>query len=109
MLVGNATNGKVVYTDAKNGACDSCHGPTAAGMLGPNITLSVANGIGSWTQQQFHDAVRLGKNKDGTMLCAQMLPFEEKYVSEQGIADLYAYLKSLPVVDVHQQGTYCPD
>ena len=106
-LVGDATKGATLYANTIL-SCNSCHGANGQGELGPNITLSTTAGIGSWTYAQFHDAVRLAKDKDGTKLCAQMVAFEEKYASEQDIADIYAFLKSKPAVDTVQRGTYCP-
>ena len=70
---GDATKGATVYSTN----CVSCHSADAAGKEGPNITMSMTAGIGSWTYQQFHDAVRLGKDKDGTQLCPFMTPFPE--------------------------------
>jgi hypothetical protein len=86
----------------------ACHGADAQGGGGPNITMSMTAGIGSWTYQQFYDAVRSAKGKDGTDLCLLMTKFETKDVSDSGMQDLYAFLKSKPVVDTVNRGTYCP-
>lgn len=101
----DATKGAKHYADL----CASCHGPDAAGNQGPNITMSVTNGIGSWTAQQFHDAVRLGKDKDGTALCSFMTIFLPSDVDDQGITDIYAYLNTKPKVEVPNKGSYCPN
>ncbi len=95
--------GATIYTGQ---VCNTCHGPDGSGNQGPNITLSTTAGIGSWTYQQFHDAVRLAKRNDGTPLCVLMLSYNETDISEQGIADLYAFLKSQPINDTPQKGSY---
>lgn len=93
MLTGDATRGAALYAN-KDVACDSCHGKNGEGDQGPNITNSSTAGIGTWSYQEFHDAVRLQKRKGGGMLCTFMQPFAEKDLSEQGMADIYAWLKT---------------
>jgi len=88
--------------------CGSCHGEDAKGKEGPNITMSKTAGIGNWTYQQFHDAVRLAKDTDGTNLCVFMASFTEGEISEAQMKDLYAYVQSKPISDVVNKGTYCP-
>jgi cytochrome c553 len=101
---GDATKGATVYSIN----CTSCHGADAAGNQGPNITMSMTAGIGSWTYAQFENAVRLGKAKDGTtQLCSLMTMFAEKDISEPSMLDLWAYLKSKPISDVPQKGSFC--
>jgi len=107
MLTGDATRGATLFK-SEAVICNSCHGENGEGNQGPNITKSVAGGIGSWTYAQFHDAVRLAKDKDGADLCAFMVAVPEKDLSEQGIADVYAFLQSKPAVDVPNKGMYCP-
>jgi cytochrome c553 len=104
-IVGDATRGEAVYQQV---ACYSCHGQNAAGNGGPNITPSKTAGIGAWTYQQFHDAVRFGKAPNGSTLCAFMVPFFESDLSERSIQDVYAFLNTKPAVDVVNKGTYCP-
>ncbi|HET7539072.1 MAG TPA: cytochrome c [Polyangiaceae bacterium] len=102
--VGNPAPGGTVYQQQ----CAACHGPYAAGNQGSNITLSQTAGIGAWTYQQFYDAVRFAKDKDGSDLCVFMPAFLPKDVSEQGMLDLYAFLQVLPPVEIPNKGTYCP-
>ena len=83
-------------------------GSNAQGKEGPNITMSKTAGIGAWTYQQFHDAVRLAKDKDGTDLCVFMTKFPESEITEAGMQDLYAFIGSKPVSDVVNKGSYCP-
>lgn len=88
--------------------CASCHGADAAGSEGPNLTFSTNAGIGTWTYQQFHDAVRLTKAPDGSLLCVFMSRFAERDVSEQSLQDIYTFLRSRPIVDKVNRGRYCP-
>ncbi|HYQ41142.1 MAG TPA: cytochrome c [Polyangiaceae bacterium] len=103
------TNGSVARGAALYAAqsCNACHGVTAAGDQGPNITSSPSAGIGAWTYQQFHDALRLAKGKDGRALCLFMPPLMVSELSEQAIQDLYAFLKATPPIDTVNRGTYC--
>ena len=52
------------------------------------------------------------KDKDGTELCPLMTDVPgnvtPRALSEAQIADLYAYIKSKPISDVPNKGTYCP-
>ena len=108
---GGASGGGASNGDPAKGAtiystnCVSCHGSDAAGKEGPNITMSMTAGIGSWTYQQFSDAVHTGKDKDGTQLCPLMTMFPE--IVDPGLKDLYAFIKSKPISDVVNKGTYC--
>jgi hypothetical protein len=127
-LVGDKTRGAAAFVSK---SCNTCHGDTSstppqpiagAGVpsQGPNITGSkfagLGGGIGAWTEPQFHDAVRLGKNIDGKQLCALMLPFPavpdpavpgSVGVSDQDIADLYVFLEA-QMATMALQGAYCP-
>ena len=103
--MGDATKGAALWTMQ---ACVICHGDNAAGLYGPNITMSKTAGIGIWTEAQFRDAVRLGKNIDGSDLCTQMTRFPVSDINDAAIADLFAYLKTKPISDVAMRGSYCP-
>jgi len=88
--------------------CASCHEDDAKGFYGPNITNSMTAGIGAWTLAQFSGAVRDGKDTDGTMLCAAMSRFPAAEINDAQMSDLFAYVKSLPVSDVVNKGSFCP-
>ena len=88
-------------------ACNACHGERGEGLLGPNITMSLTAGIGAWSYRQFYDAVRFARDRDGQPLCILMVAADPSYVSDQGVADLYAFL-STTRSDVRNRGTYCP-
>lgn len=86
--------------------CGACHTygrqgqPFAGGypMTSPfgiiyssNITPSKAHGIGNYTQQQFAVAVREGIKSDGTRLYPAMPYTSYAGLTDQDVADLYAY------------------
>jgi mono/diheme cytochrome c family protein len=73
--------------------------PTPFGsLLAPNITPDAATGIGSWTDQQFDDAVRRGRMPNGKRLYPAM-PFP--YFARMSAADvraMRAYLNTVAPV-----------
>jgi mono/diheme cytochrome c family protein len=106
---GNATRGAYLFAAAD---CASCHtdtkakGPALAGgppmvtdfgtFYAPNITSDKKNGIGAWTEADFHRAMREGKGKGGELLYP-VFPYPSfAKMTEQDIADLWAYLKAQP-------------
>ncbi len=100
--------GKYLYEAA---GCGSCHGDASpSGGLGldtpfgvfyvPNITPDKQNGIGTWSQSDFHTALRDGIRPDGAYLFP-VFPFTSfTNLTDRDIDDLYAYLMSLPAAPV---------
>lgn len=105
-LTGDATKGQAVYADAKI-ACNGCHGEMGEGISGPNISGSTTAGIGMWSEPQFYNAVRSAKNKAGGPLCVLMIPFMASVISDQQIADVYAWLLTQKGHDTKVAGSYC--
>ena len=65
----------------------------------PNITPDVKTGIGSWTAEDFWQALHNGKSKDGSLLYPSF-PYTNYTQVSRGDADaMYAYLMSLPKVE----------
>jgi mono/diheme cytochrome c family protein len=87
--------------------CSSCHGPKAAGQIGPNITGSTSAGIGSWTAAQFMTAVRTGVDDEGEQLCSTMPKFATSDLSDANLAAIHDYLLTL-MSDTENPGTGCP-
>lgn len=95
---------------ATAGNCVSCHtkagGEAMAGgvafhtpfgvIYSTNITSDTEAGIGSWTQEQFADAMRKGVTPDGTHLYPAFPYPSFTKVSDEDIAALYAYIKTIP-------------
>jgi mono/diheme cytochrome c family protein len=93
--------------------CASCHGGEGgagapAGGLGldtpfgtfraPNITPDPVYGIGRWSLGDFHRAMRSGIAPDGHYLFPVFPYTSFTNLTDQDIADLYAYLKTGPAV-----------
>jgi mono/diheme cytochrome c family protein len=106
---GDAKRGAYVFAAAD---CASCHtdaktkgAPLAGGppivtdfgvFFAPNITPDKTHGIGAWSEANFHRAMREGKGKDGELLYP-VFPFPSfSKMTDQDIADLWAFLKIQP-------------
>jgi mono/diheme cytochrome c family protein len=90
------------HTDVKGGGQPLAGGRPLATpfgtFYGPNITSDKQYGIGAWSAAQFHDALRKGVDRAGHYLFP-VFPFTSfTGMSDADIADLYAYLQSLPAV-----------
>ena len=92
--------------------CEGCHTDKKAGMpplsggrplatpfgtfYGPNITPDRDTGIGKWSEADFQRALRDGKDDEGHNLFP-VFPFTSfTGMTDQDIADLYAYLMAQP-------------
>jgi mono/diheme cytochrome c family protein len=73
--------------------------PTPFGtLLAPNITPDVQTGIGSWTAQQFDDAIRRGRLPDGKrMYPAMPFPYFAR-MSSMDVRAIHAYLDTVKPV-----------
>jgi mono/diheme cytochrome c family protein len=106
-----AKRGEVLFKAAD---CTGCHTDVKSGgkllaggrpldtpfgrFYGPNITPDKQDGIGGWSAAQFHDALRKGVDDDGDYLFP-VFPYPSfSGMSDADIADLYAYLQTVPPV-----------
>lgn len=80
-LQGNAENGKELFT---NFTCFGCHGYTGETGRGPRLNPPRLN------QDRFITYLRNPPNP------RQMPPYRQAEVSDQKLADIYAFLESLP-------------
>ena len=87
--VGDATKGKAVFASA---SCAGCHGANGEGGIGPN--LHAADGPKAWTLDQFKTALRSGQSPQGP-LKAPMPQFSPAVVSDDDVANIHAYIKTL--------------
>jgi mono/diheme cytochrome c family protein len=94
--------------------CGGCHGgdrdgsPPSGGLAlstpfgvyhAANITPDKVHGIGTWSVTDFHDALRFGIGPGGKQLFP-VFPFTSfTQMTDADIADLYAYIQSLPAID----------
>ncbi|WP_425256788.1 c-type cytochrome [Rubrivivax sp. RP6-9] len=97
---------------ARVGNCAGCHtarggaayaGGTAIGtpfgtVYAPNLTPDAATGIGAWSSDAFWRALHDGRAADGRLL-APVCPYPNyTQIGRDDVADLHAYLRSLPPV-----------
>ena len=118
-LTGDATRGATVFHAS---GCASCHteptaefstGPVLAGgqsfpsdfgtFLAPNISPSVEHGIGDWSLPEFANAVQRGVSPDGKHYFPVFPYTAYAKMTEQDIADLKAFMDTLPVSEVASQ------
>jgi len=100
---------------AKIGDCIACHtdaehgGKAFAGGLSintpfgtfysPNITFDKEYGIGTWTEQEFIEAMRDGKRPAGGFYFPVFPYIYFSKVSDDDLSAIYAYLKHIPSVN----------
>ncbi len=117
--------GKYLYDAAD---CYSCHGGprggknvgTSSGNLrlpsgglgldtpfgtfrSPNITPDKQYGIGNWSEAEFKTALRNGIGRDGEYLFPVFTYTSFTKLTDQDIADMYAYIMSLPAVPLQNK------
>jgi mono/diheme cytochrome c family protein len=90
------------HTDVKGGGAPLAGGrplKTPFGTFyGPNITSDKRFGIGGWSEAEFRRALRQGIGRDGAYLFPVFPYTSFTGMSDADMADLYAYLQSLPAV-----------
>ncbi|MFZ6639829.1 c-type cytochrome [Undibacterium sp. TC4M20W] len=69
----------------------------------PNITPDVKTGIGSWTADDFWQALHNGKSRDGSLLYPSFPYTNYTQVSRADADAMYVYLMSLPKVEKQNQ------
>jgi mono/diheme cytochrome c family protein len=104
----NAADCTACHTDAKNAAQPLAGGRPLDTPFGrfyaPNITSDKQYGIGAWSEAEFHRALREGIGRNGEYLFPVFPYTAFTNMSDQDIADLYAYLQSQPdVAQVNKQ------
>jgi len=67
-------------------------------IVAPNITPDEETGAGTWTDDMFARAIREGVGHDGRALYPLMLYQEFKYFSDEDLASIVVYLRTLPPV-----------
>lgn len=111
---GDAIKGERIFWAA---GCASCHArPKSEGaaqlelvagvelktdfgtFVAPNISQDQADGIGGWSQEDFANAVLRGVSPAGTHYYPAFPYASYARMKPQDVADLYAYMKTLPAV-----------
>jgi len=98
----------VVAASAEYGAylaegCKGCHGGTLAGQHVPGTPPSFPDarnltptGLGAWSREDFHRALRQGKRPDGTAI-ATFMPWQAySKMTDVELDALWTYLRQLP-------------
>ena len=111
-IEGNAAKGKQVYAV---GGCNSCHSADWAKdeakdilkggkhfetpfgtFIAPNISPDKAAGIGEWTLIDFANAMQKGVSPKGKHYYPAFPYTSYQRMTNEDVADLFAYMKSLP-------------
>src|ERR1700686_4748756 len=67
-------------------------------IVAPNLTSDLETGAGGWTDDQFARAIREGIGHDGRALFP-MMPYQDfRTMSDEDLASVVVYLRSLPPV-----------
>ena len=107
--IGDAARGRIVFALAAGCGCHtSAEGPVGAGggevetpfgkFYGPNITPDQTTGIGGWTDAEVDAAIRNGITRSGSAESAAMPYPAYAGMTDEDVADLTAFLRSLPAV-----------
>jgi cytochrome c553 len=95
--------------------CTGCHHPDFAGgplpgeppdaVQAANLTPDMATGLGTWTEQDFLNAIQQGIEPDGKPLDT-MMPWQafSTTMSEDELRAIWLFLQSLPPVDTSAEG-----
>lgn len=112
-LQGVASDGELVFA---LGACASCHATPGGDKLvlaggrefttdfgtfvAPNISPDVSDGLGSWSRYDFFNALRQGTSPEGNHYFPAFPYASYARMSDQDIANLWAFMATLPAADV---------
>ena len=67
-------------------------------IIAPNITPDKETGAGTWTDDMFARAIREGIGHDGRALSGKMPFYNFRYLSDEDLAAVIVYLRSIPAV-----------
>jgi len=108
----NITNGEKYYKLAGCAACHTSYDKSSAvggGLIletglgkfyAPNISRSSDYGIGKWKVEDFVNAVKNGKKRDGTNYTPIIFPYTSySSMNESDIKDIFHYIQTLKPVD----------
>lgn len=84
------------------GGCKGCHGPDLTGgiVVGPPDSPPTANltpvGLGSWSEEDFFRAMRVGTRPDGSRI-SEVMPWRSMAsLTDDELRALWAYLETVP-------------
>ena len=109
----NITNGEKYYKLAGCAACHNSYDKSSAvggGLIletglgkfyAPNISRSSDYGIGKWKVEDFVNAVKNGKKRDGTNYTPIIFPYTSySSMNESDIKDIFHYIQTLPLQSI---------
>lgn len=118
-VTGDPQNGALVFWAGDCASCHSAQGAKGDDLLKlgggralktefgtfhvPNISPDPAQGIGAWSLHDFADALLRGIRKDGAHLYPAFPYSSYNKMTLQDVADLWAYLQTLPKVATPNQ------
>jgi mono/diheme cytochrome c family protein len=111
-LLGNERRGEVVFWAAGCASCHMAQGATGDAQLvlvggkkfaspfgtftAPNISSDKQQGIGAWSVADLGNALMRGVGREGEHLYPALPYASYTHMTRQDVADLYAYLQTLP-------------
>jgi len=106
---GDAQRGRVIFALAAGCGCHTPpEGPIGAGggkvptpfgtFYGTNITSDFVTGLGAWSDAEIAAAIRAGIRRDRSAEAPAMPYYQYAGMADTDVADLIAYLRSLPPV-----------
>ena len=69
----------------------------------PNISMSIENGIGSWSLNDFVNAIRLGISPQNQHYYPSFPYTSYSKIKDQDLVDLWAYWQTLPAVEIQNR------
>jgi hypothetical protein len=108
-------SGKTITVQLQCGSCHTGNAGELAGSLSPvpgtqayapNLTPDKDTGLGSWTDGQIVDAIRIGQDNQGQELCPTMPRYGK--LSDGEVGAIVDYLRSLPAVSNNVPDSICP-
>lgn len=72
--------------------------PDKPWLVAPNITPDKETGAGNWTDDMLARAIREGIGHDGRLLDSQMWSYAFRYLSDEDVESVVAYLRTIPPV-----------
>lgn len=72
--------------------------PGLGDVVAPNITPDPETGIGAWTDDEIARAIREGVSRDGTALFPSMPYGNYQHMSDEDLASVVVYLRTIPPV-----------
>jgi mono/diheme cytochrome c family protein len=98
------------YGEYLTHSCKVCHGLTMSGGTipgfpsswpsAPNLTFGTGSALPTWSEEGFMNTLRTGVTPEGRQVRGEYMPWGSyKFMSEEELKAVWAYLQSLPSLD----------